>query len=65
MMGLPLAHGSVLLQRAMVDGTRLWQFSALELGILVAVAVGYLAAGYVVFQYATNRARRLGVLGDY
>jgi ABC-2 type transport system permease protein len=65
MMVLPLAHGSVLLQRAMVDGTRLWQFSALELGILVAVAVGYLAAGYVVFQYATNRARRLGVLGDY
>jgi ABC-2 type transport system permease protein len=65
MVVLPLAHGSGMLQHAMVDGTRLWEFSALNLGILVAVAVGYLAAGYVVFQYATNRARRLGVLGDY
>jgi len=62
---LPLAHGSALLQRAMVDGTRLWQFSAVDLGLLVGVAVGYLAAGYIVFRYATRRARRLGVLGDY
>ena len=62
---LPLAHGSALLQRAMVDGTRLWEFGPLELGLLVAVAVGYLAGGYLVFYYATRRARRLGVLGDY
>jgi ABC-2 type transport system permease protein len=62
---LPLAHGSALLQWAMVDGTRLWQFGPLELGLLVVVAVGYLVGGYVVFQYATRRARRLGVLGDY
>jgi len=62
---LPLAHGSALLQRAMVDGTRLWMFGPLELGLLVVVAVGYLVGGYVVFQYATRRARRLGVLGDY
>jgi len=62
---LPLAHGSGLLQRAMVDGTRIWEFSITDLGLLVAVAVGYLGAGYVVFQYATRRARRLGVLGDY
>ncbi|SDJ98168.1 ABC-2 type transport system permease protein [Halovenus aranensis] len=62
---LPLAHGSGLLQRAMVDGTRLWQFSAVELATLVAVAFGYLFGGYIIFQYATRRARRLGVLGDY
>ena len=62
---LPLAHGSALLQRAMVDGTRLWEFGPLELGLLVAVAAGYLAGGYLVFYYATRRARRLGVLGDY
>ena len=62
---LPLAHGSGLLQRAMLDGTRLWEFPAADLGLLVAVAVGYLGAGYLVFQYATRRARRLGVLGDY
>jgi ABC-2 type transport system permease protein len=49
----------------MVDGTRLWEFPAVDLGLLVGTAVGYLALGYVVFAYATRRARRLGVLGDY
>ena len=62
---LPLANGSALLQRAMVDGVRLWEFGPVELGLLVAVAAGYLAGGYVVFHLATRRARRLGVLGDY
>ena len=62
---LPLAHGSALLQRAMIDGTRLWEFGALDMGLLVGVAAGYLLLGYVVFQSATHRARRLGVLGDY
>ena len=62
---LPLAHGSALLQRAMVDGVRLWEFGLLDLGLLVGVAAGYLGGGYLVFQYATRRARRLGVLGDY
>jgi len=62
---LPLAHGSALLQRAMVDGTRLWEFPAADLALLVGVAVAYLALGYVVFRYTTGRARRLGVLGDY
>jgi len=62
---LPLAHGSAMLQRAMVDGTRLWEFPLADLGLLVAVAVGYLLGGYLVFQFATRRARRLGVLGDY
>jgi len=62
---LPLAQGSALLQRAMLDGTRLWQFPAVDLALLVGTAVGYLLAGYLVFRAATNRARRLGVLGDY
>ena len=62
---LPLAHGSALLQRAMVDGVRLWEFGLGDLGLLFAVAIGYLLGGYVVFHYATRRARRLGVLGDY
>ena len=62
---LPLAHGSGMLQRAMVDGVRLWEFSPLDLGLLLAVAVGYLAVGYGIFQVTTSRARELGVLGDY
>ncbi len=62
---LPLAQGSALLQRAMIDGTRLWEFAPLELALLVGTAVGYVGLGYFVFQRATRRARRLGVLGDY
>ena len=62
---LPLAHGSELLQRAMVDGVRLWEFPPADLALLVAVAVGYLGFGYAVFRASTRRARRLGVLGDY
>jgi ABC-2 type transport system permease protein len=62
---LPLAHGSALLQQAMVDGVRLWEFDVRALALLVGVAVGYLGLGYVVFRAATRRARRLGVLGDY
>jgi ABC-2 type transport system permease protein len=62
---LPLALGSALLQRAMVDGMRLWEFAPLDLALLLGTAAGYLGGGYVVFQYATRRARRLGVLGDY
>ncbi|RCU46707.1 ABC transporter permease [Haloplanus salinus] len=62
---LPLAHGSALLQRAMVDGVRLWEFGAVDLALLVVVAGAYLGGGYVVFRSATRRARRRGVLGDY
>jgi ABC-2 type transport system permease protein len=62
---LPLALSSGLLQRAMVDGTRLWEFPVADLAVLVGTAAGYLLLGVVVFQRATRRARRLGVLGDY
>ncbi len=62
---LPLALGSSMLQRAMVDGVRLWEFPLADLAVLVVTAVGYVALGYAVFEYATRRARRLGVLGDY
>jgi ABC-2 type transport system permease protein len=62
---LPLAQGSAMLQRAMLDGTRIWEFAPLELAVLVGTAVGYVAVGYLVFEWATRRARKLGVLGDY
>jgi ABC-2 type transport system permease protein len=62
---LPLAQGSALLQRAMIDGTRLWEFPLVDLAVLIGVAVVYVAFGYAVFTWATRRARKLGVLGDY
>jgi ABC-2 type transport system permease protein len=62
---LPLAQGSALLQIAMKDGKQLWELDPVGLGILVGTAVGYLVGGYLIFHYATKRARKLGVLGDY
>jgi ABC-2 type transport system permease protein len=62
---LPLAHGSAMLQQVMRDGTRLWEFSPGAVGLLIAVAVGYLGGGYLIFELTTQRARKLGVLGDY
>jgi ABC-2 type transport system permease protein len=49
----------------MVDGVRLWELPPADLAVLVGVAAVYLGLGYAVFHYATRRARRLGVLGDY
>lgn len=62
---LPLAHGSALLQRAMTDGVRLWEFEPVALVLLLGTAVSYLAAGYLIFRLSTRRGRRLGTLGDY
>jgi ABC-2 type transport system permease protein len=62
---LPLVQGSAMLQLAMQDGVRLWEFQPGTLGVLVGTAAIYLGLGYGVFVVATGRARRLGVLGDY
>lgn len=62
---LPLVGASRLLQRAMQNGTRLWEFSATSLIVLITVAVVYFTAGYTVFVAATRIARRRGALGHY
>jgi len=62
---LPLAQGSRLLRTAMQDGVPLWGFAAGDLAILVVTAVGYLTAGYAVFHYCQQWARREGVMGHY
>lgn len=62
---LPLSQGSALLQAAMTENVRLWEFPVADLAVLVGVGVGYLVVGYVVFHVFVRRARRLGVLGHY
>jgi len=62
---LPLAQGSAMLQRAMRDGVRLWEFDPVTLAVLVGTSVLYLGLGYAIFGLTTRRARKLGVLGDY
>lgn len=62
---LPLVQGSTMLQVAMRDGVRLWEFEPLHVLVLAAVGIGYLLLGYVIFHICQRRARRLGTLGDY
>lgn len=62
---LPLVQGSALLQRAMQDGVRLWEFSGLDLGLLLVTAVVYPLVGYALFRRAADKARRDGLLGEY
>lgn len=62
---LPLVQGSAMLQRAMGDGTRLWQFPPVDLLVLVGTGVVYCLLGYGVFRVAARRARREGLMGQY
>lgn len=62
---LPLVQGSSMLQDAMRQGTRLWEFSALDVGLLVGTAVVYSLVGYAVFRFCSHVARKRGVMGHY
>lgn len=62
---LPLVQGNAMLGRAMREGVSLWQFPLADLALLVAVGVGYFAAGFLAFRRFVRRARRAGNLGDY
>jgi ABC-2 type transport system permease protein len=62
---LPIVQGSAMLQRAMRDGVRLWEFSTTDLGVLTAVGVTYALAGYLVFRWCAKIARKRGVMGHY
>ncbi len=62
---LPLVQGSAMLQRAMRNGIRLWEFPAADLGVLIAAGTVYPLVGFLVFRYCTGVARKRGVMGHY
>lgn len=62
---LPLAQGSAMLQRTMAQGASLWALPLEELVVLMVTGVGYLALGFLVFQWCQRWARRAGVMGHY
>lgn len=62
---LPLVESAGLLQRAMQDGVRLWEFPVADLATLVGTGLGYFALGFLAFRYAGRVARSRGVLGHY
>lgn len=61
----PFALGSYLLRQAMGQQKGLMELPAADLGLLVAVGVGYLSVGYAVFRFIQTKARKRGVLGEY
>ena len=62
---LPLVQGSAMLQAAMHNSVRLWEFPVTDLAVLVGTGVAYCLAGYWVFRRMAHRARREGVMGHY
>mgnify|MGYP000631002629 CR=1 FL=1 len=62
---LPLVQGSSMLQAAMRDGVRIWEFEPTSLGILVGTGVVYTSVGYLVFRVCSQIARKRGVMGHY
>lgn len=62
---LPLVHGSWMLQAAMRDGVKIWEFDPINLGILVGTGVVYTVIGYLVFRICSQIARKRGVMGHY
>lgn len=62
---LPLVQGSAMLQGAMQNGTRLWEFPTTDVLVLLATGVGYCLVGFAAFNLAAQRARRKGVMGHY
>lgn len=61
----PFSLGSYLLRQAMSEQQSLLELPAADLGLLVAVGVGYLSVGYAVFRFIQTKARKRGVLGEY
>lgn len=62
---LPLVQSSSMLQQAMQDGVRLWEFSMTDLTVLVGSGVAYFLLGYAAFTHAVRLARSRGVMGHY
>lgn len=62
---LPVVLASDLLNEAMAEGVRLWEFAPTDLATAVLVAIVYFAIGYGSLLYLQRSARDQGVLGDY
>jgi len=62
---LPLAASQRLLQKVVIDGTKVWQASSRDLLLVLVVTVVYLAAGILCFSIAESKARTKGLLGQY
>lgn len=62
---LPLVQGSSMLQTSMRQGVRLWEFSPVDIAVLVGAAAVYATVGYLVFMLCLHVARDRGVMGHY
>ncbi len=62
---LPLNWGTELIGRVMVHEVRLTDIPGTEIAVLLANAVGWFGAGFLLFSLLERVARRRGLLGHY
>lgn len=62
---LPLGHGNALLRRVLVDEVSITELGAGEILTLLAVNIGWLVVGLVVFGTMERLARERALLGQY
>lgn len=62
---LPVAYGTDLLRKAMINGKTLSQFPPSDIAFLVLNSAFYFAIGFGAFKYFERIAKRKGLLGHY
>lgn len=62
---LPLSAGNALIYETMAGGTRLWQLPVSDILMALAVGLGYLMVGLVIFSVCERVAKDKGLLGHY
>jgi len=61
----PISWGNILINRMLVGGMSLLDFSAFDYSILLINSFAYLFAGILIFSYLERVAKKRGLLGHY
>jgi len=62
---LPVAQGSIMLQRAMTGSASFREFPPSDIAILCVVGIVYFGVGYLLFLHFLRLAKSRGVMGHY
>lgn len=62
---LPGSLGSNMINRVMVQGKSIFEFSLMELSMLLGVGILYIIIGAVIYKKCESKAMDLGILGQY
>ncbi|MEF8835165.1 MAG: hypothetical protein V5A76_03325 [Candidatus Thermoplasmatota archaeon] len=62
---VPISWGNHMINRMMIDGLSLLDFTLVDLSILIANSLAYLIVGLIIFRLMEKTAKRRGLLGHY